>query len=408
MAGWRGCRGRSLCGASRLAQARGVGQPVVRRSSSSPRFCAMRSAMPMRSAVSQRWASFGASTPGVSRRKTGGCHLPGDGGGVGCRERTLREGVRPGPTPTAPQSPDRSSTCPRLGGASFGRGASETWNPERWRVTPGRQPTLAGFVDRLPRSSALAHAARSALMSEDLPVLGTPTTIMISGIFPVPCCAGANPPLSRTARSEGSPDGRRSGARLAAAPSAAAPLSTAVKAGPGGGAHLLLRGSRSSAVQSCASRGVRVRTDSTAAWSSSATPSPVRAEMSTALGPKWRRRRARAAAGTRSALFSTTTRRSNRPVCISSRSRCVPADESGRRASRTSMTKSTRARRSASALVALAMWPGNHPEAAAQPLVIQRPLDSREKRVPFFTFTADADSRHGSNKHHVPVLVYTH
>mmetsp|Transcript_3533 Transcript_3533/g.11504 ORF Transcript_3533/g.11504 Transcript_3533/m.11504 type:complete len:219 (+) Transcript_3533:91-747(+) len=76
-------------------------------------------------------------------------------------------------------------------------GLLPTWNPARCRVTPGNGPILAR--DRGPllslRPSAWpwrAATCRIALMSEDLPTLGTPTTMARSVSAP-PQCSRSSP-----------------------------------------------------------------------------------------------------------------------------------------------------------------------------------------------------------------------
>eukprot|EP00967_Tisochrysis_lutea_P028267 scaffold32889_cov36-Tisochrysis_lutea.AAC.2 len=64
------------------------------------------------------------------------------------------------------------------------------------------EPVLAGLVDLRIRSRLGAVAFRRALISDDLPVLGTPTTMRISGSAPPGYIRGALPPLNRIARAD--------------------------------------------------------------------------------------------------------------------------------------------------------------------------------------------------------------
>lgn len=201
-------------------------------------------------------------------------------------------------------------------------------------------PVLAGLADLRCRSRLCELAWRSALISEDLPVFGTPTTINISGSAPPVLMRGALPPLSRMERADSTEGGDGADEAAEVIPGCAVDVQAVRVVGEGSPATEVGRGGAL-----LVNRGECRCTSFTTAAISSLMPSPLRVDISRTESPRWLTMAARCASEIRSILLRATIRRSCRPVSRSARSRWAAAEETGTRASRTSMTKSTFARR---------------------------------------------------------------
>eukprot|EP00242_Pyramimonas_sp_CCMP2087_P005895 CAMPEP_0198219636 /NCGR_PEP_ID=MMETSP1445-20131203/75416_1 /TAXON_ID=36898 /ORGANISM="Pyramimonas sp., Strain CCMP2087" /LENGTH=158 /DNA_ID=CAMNT_0043897113 /DNA_START=149 /DNA_END=622 /DNA_ORIENTATION=- len=67
---------------------------------------------------------------------------------------------------------------------TYMEGAVPILNADRWRVTPGSGPQIAGLVPApLPPLAGSCETVCSALMSEDFPQFGTPITISTIASF---------------------------------------------------------------------------------------------------------------------------------------------------------------------------------------------------------------------------------